>query len=567
MGLTDLPSDTLDFFQRNLENGTSPDWKSGLKAPTSTGGSRVPRRTNSEGTVLVHLKKKYSTGLNPDYHSKRTAAIAAVTQPKPATTADSNSDSSNKTRSRKVSPAAVTENRFGYSKPSSSAPSPTAESSKPSEVGGTRKDNNTNTASTSPATARKASEQSSMLKKRTPKSSIPTPSSVGNSQPDGVATPPRRLMHTSSAGSIRPQAPGIPVPIAKTSSSGVALGKPPINHDPSTSYYHRRTGSGGGMGKSEPMTNGVQPSSSSSALQGQVGAAPRSNSSGVSGHSHSPAVSTTANTSTPPVHNSIDSLKLASVNMRSLTKSIEKKSLHERKNSDTGIPKSADRRMSHERKASDSEKPSFIPTPQTAGVSSNGGRSKIPITRSSTDGGAANNSSTQVVYNRKSSFKVINVSSSSHRIMHTSQDGGTPKRLNSINRGSRPISVVPGVSTSAPLLLPPRPPHSNSSSKIQHPRSRGARDGRFLRLRNKATFVLPLLPPPPPPHPLRVRMRTTRLHRLGMIHLRSTLLKALLSKTPQTNRERRREEMVFTIACHLRLRWRQERKKTQFTRP
>lgn len=418
MGLTDLPSDTLDFFQRNLENESSPgsDWKSGLKKPSSR-----PSRTNSEGTSLVHLKKKYSTGLNPDYHSKRNAVIAAVTL-KSDSTGDSKNPSAQKLQNRKLSPAGDLRTRFGYTRASTnSAPAPkvstsTAESSKPSEEVINTK---------SSASATKEAEQQSMLKRRSLRSTAVVASADGQSPPN------KKLVHTSSAGFLRqPKS----TPLAKTSSSGNVLNRAgPANHDSrghsSSNSPAKRTES------SAAVVNGVHRPMQTSGAQVPTSEHEHSSTSPVTTTSNTTAYSNSSNThGLANVHNSIDSVKLSGINMRSLTKSVERKT-------------------SVERKVSDSEsKPSLIPVPAQA-VSGNVSKPLVA------DDPSSNN--TQVVYSRKSSFKVLNMSSSSHRIMHTVQDGGEPKRQNSINRGVRPIPIVMGSSSSsqqnmAVSLLPTR---------------------------------------------------------------------------------------------------------------
>ena len=96
MGMVDLPHDALDFFQ-NLENGASDDWKKCLKTP-----GRGARRTSSDGIALVHLKKKYSTGLVQEQHQS-TRNIKA-----------SDIDGST-TLPRKLPPSSKQNSRFGYS--------------------------------------------------------------------------------------------------------------------------------------------------------------------------------------------------------------------------------------------------------------------------------------------------------------------------------------------------------------------------------------------------------------------------------------------------------------------
>lgn len=456
MGMSHLPDDTLDFFQRNLENegGESTDWKKGLLGPSSR-----PRRTSSDGNALVHLKKKYATGLNPDYHSKRNAAIAAVTQQAADTTTNSSENSKEKLRTRHLSPASGLKGRFGYSGPVSSRPkvnSP-AENSKQPEVDGS------SDKASPPTDSTVRVREVEMLKRRIPKpKAAASPDSVIDSNKEA---PSRRLVHTSSAGSVLKQPSAVP------QSRGQATGfESNINSSISRRY-------GSTKEPSASVVNGVHHSMPPSGIQ-----APAANV-----HSYKSPMTTSSNTSSPSSSgiSTIDSIKLSSVNMRSLTKaqvpttvlaerkvpaerkvSVEKKVSAERK-------VSLERRYSSERRMSDTEKPSGIPVPAQV--------SKTPTSAASKVGnGSGEDANTHVVFSRKSSFKVLNVSSTSHRILHTVQDGGAPKRQNSITRGVRPISILTSggsgqqdtsTTTKPPLLTrqtqesPKQPPPPRSSGQ------------------------------------------------------------------------------------------------------
>lgn len=442
LGITDLPSDTLDFFQRNLENGggSSSEWKRSLMGPSTR-----PRRTSSDGNALVHLKKKYATGLNPDYHSKRNAAIAAVTQ-KSATTVESNvsaeSESSKdgqKLRTRRLSPASGLKGRFGYSGPVGSPGSVAEGSGKPEA----------NSSSKASSSSEPPAKEVSMLKRRSLKAKAVL-SSRDDVEVEKKGEPPstsRKLVHTSSAGSVlkQPQSRG------QSSSSS----------NDSSSISRRLFGS-----MKEPcatIVNGVHSSMPASSIQAPTASVP----------SHRSTMTTTSNTgitsSTAQGISSIDSIKLSSVNMRSLTKATPERNVPtERKISteqkvSTERKLSFERRYSSEKRMSDTEKPSFIPVPAQASGSSKSSGS----TTTAEGNGEGNN--THVVFSKKSSFKVLNVSSSSHRITHTVQDGGAPKRQNSISRGARPVSV-----------LSRQVPEGNSTLKLEKraPSSSLSRSGR-----------------------------------------------------------------------------------------
>lgn len=412
MGMSDLPPDTLDFFQRNLENGSSSEWKRSLKVPSSS----RPRRTSSDGTALVHLKKKYSTGLNPDYHSKRNTAIAVLNSKSADSNGVDNNSTSQELSTKKVHPSAGgLGSRFGYTGKTSSNPikvsAPVNDNKRPSQ------EEAASTATTETSTHSQASpKEKSMFKRRTSKSSA-TESPADPIPSGGSNVTARRLMHASSAGSIRPPAPMGSIAADKDGGRGSS------NHE-----SRHRFGPNSAARKPESsaaVVNGVHPPMQTSGAQ-ELGS---------NLHTHSSPKTTSANTTTSSsicsgdthssVHNSINSLKLSGVNMRSLTKTTESR-------------KTSDRRNSSERKTLDSDnKPSFIPIPAPVGRVS-----KIPVAKPEDATG-----NTQVLYSRKSSFKVVNVSSSSHRIMHTVQDGGVPKRYNSV-KGPRPLSLVTGSSSS-----------------------------------------------------------------------------------------------------------------------
>ena len=412
MGIED-ESIGLDFFEKNLENDS--DWKSSLKGPSTR-----PRRTISDGHSLLHLKKKYSTGIDTE---KRNAAIAAVTKVSDGDIAAENSGNGPaKLRTKRLSPASGLGVRFGYTGlPAGTKGNSTTTSTEPEE----------DITMASPA-------KETELKRRPHRSSVavsPADTSASNSAPA------RRLIHTSSAGAIR-----------QSESRGQAL------HESNISRKH--LGSTRATECSAIVVNGVNSPMPQDGVQ-----QPTANH-----HSYKSSVATAANTTSSPsssngpqsIHNSIDSKKLSSVNMRSLTKSsgnerkisAERKISTERNNIST---ERSERKKSVERKLSDSEgKASFIPVPkQIAALSKTSSASKASET---------SDSNTQVLYSRKSSFKVVNVSSSSHRIMHTVQDGGSPKRQNSINRGPRPVSVVAGVSSLQSTGLKMQPPASENHS-------------------------------------------------------------------------------------------------------
>ncbi len=465
IGLSDVPPDSLDFFQKNLENGSSSDeWKRALKPPTNYNKAR---RTSSDGTTLVHLKKKYSTGLNPDYHSKRTSAIAAVTaqSQKPEASSSSSSGKGNtsptKLRSRRLSPAGLLGSRFGFTGSTKVGSSADSSSKKPP------------LAAEKSTTASKEADQPSMLKRRAQqRSSVHSPpSSEGRS-----SSPVKRLVHTSSAGSIRQ-----PAPVAPPPNSGSATLSKVESSNCESGASRRPHGSSKRAECSANALNGVHPpvASSMTAAPSAGGAVqPASRTAASNLHSHSSTETTAPNTTTTStssrnnthpagttattatttfIHNSIDISKHSNINMRSLTKSTERKTSTERKLSDG--------------------KPSFIPTPSTSSSrasAAGSNKGSVPSTESITTSGSMSN--TQVLYNRKSSFKVVNVSSSSHRIMHTVQDGGAPKRHNSINRGSvnrgsvnrtsRPISLV---ATQQQQVLANKPlPTSSSRGQEGH---------------------------------------------------------------------------------------------------
>lgn len=409
MGMPDLPPDTLDFFQRNLENGSSSEWKRSLKVPSSS----RPRRTSSDGTALVHLKKKYSTGLNPDYHSKRNTAIAVLNSKSADGNGVDNNSTSQELSTKKVHPSAGgLGSRFGYTGKTSSnsikVSAPVNDNKRPSQ------EEAASTATTETSTHSQA--EKSMFKRRTSKSSA-TESPADPIPSGGSNVTARRLMHTSSAGSIRPPAPMGSIAADKDGGRGSSNHESRHRFGPNSAA--RRPES------SAAVVNGVHPPMQTSGAQ-ELGS---------NLHTHSSPKTTSANTTTSSsicsgdthssVHNSINSLKLSGVNMRSLTKTTESR-------------KTSDRRNSSERKPLDSDnKPSFIPIPAPVGRVS-----KIPVAKPEDATG-----NTQVLYSRKSSFKVVNVSSSSHRIMHTVQDGGVPKRYNSV-KGPRPLSLVTGSSSS-----------------------------------------------------------------------------------------------------------------------
>lgn len=409
MGISELPDGTLDFFQRNLENGGgSSDWKRSLMGPSPN----RPRRTSSDGNALVHLKKKYATGLNPDYHSQRNAAIAAVTQVQKT----DSTESKEKLRTRKLAPAS---GRFGYSGPVSSRSkgnSPAESCSKqPEEVSSTA-------SSTIDSTVREVI----MLKRRSLRSKAAVdidPPACSKSK----EVPSRKLVHTSSAGSI-----------PKQPSATQSMGQASTGYESSIS--RRLFGSTKAPESSASIVNGVHPASSIQVPTPNV-------------HSYKSPITTNANTvptSTSGGISSIDSIKLSSVNMRSLTKATPERKISTERKVSTERRVSLERQFSSERRISDTEKPSGIPVP--AQVSKSSGVGKVVE-------GSGEGNNTQVVFSRKSSFKVLNVSSSSHRILHTVQDGGAPKRQNSINRGARPVSILAGnsaqqnVSTTKPPLL------------------------------------------------------------------------------------------------------------------
>ena len=379
MGMSDLPPDTLDFFQNN---GSSFDWKKSLKIPESQ--STRPRRTSSDGRTLVHLRKKFSTGLTRT-PNRQLSYNAQVDSPPTAAPDSSNNDtrSANKvskassvvTSGRKISPAGALGSHFGYTGGGHPVSVHKAASRGASSSHYTDKDSGS-----------KVTEES---KRRINRSTIAVPVSVEN--PGSHSN--RKLTHTSSAGLL-----------GQTRSMATERRGPP-DHDnqgfgsSSTAKYSK---------SNPPVFNGVHNPVHSKGVQA-ASSTP---------HSYYSSKTTPLNATNSSktnhngsfIHSSIDGSKLSAVNMRSLTKSK--------------IP---------ERRISDTEGKSSLPT-KTVLV-----RSKTPPKQE--DG----NSKTQVLYSRKSSFKVVNVSNSSHRILHTVKDGGAPKRHNSIDRGPRPVSSIPGL--------------------------------------------------------------------------------------------------------------------------
>jgi hypothetical protein len=420
LGMTELPKDTLDFFQRNLENGggDSDDWKRSLMGPSSN----RPRRTSSDGNALVHLKKKYATGLNPDYHSKRNAAIAAVTTHK--TAASDTENSKEKLRTRRLSPTGGFKGRFGYSGPVSSRPKGTESDKQPAESQEPAADEVVigNTASLSTTDPSTTIREVSMLKRRTLKPKTASSPASGDTSVDPKQ--PLRLAHTTSAGSVLKQ--------------------------PSSALSRGRQGSTKASEPNASTVNGVYPSVPTGSNQAPLSNTQAPATTNMRSYKH--PVATNMNTRIPSsssnIMSGIDSIKLSSVNMRSLTKAPERKTSTERKVS-TESKISTERRYSSEKRMSDTEKPSGIPIPAQVPKST-------PPSKVVDESGDGNN--TQVVFSRKSSFKVLNVSSSSHRILHTVQDGGAPKRQNSINRGVRPVSILSG-SSSQPSNNMTRPLH------------------------------------------------------------------------------------------------------------
>ena len=456
MGMEGIQDDALDYFQKN-PNGPSSDWKKSLKVPSTSVNSIRPRRTSSDGTTLVHLKKKYSTGLKIESKANgrtEAAPVIGTTSCIPAP-----SESRNKKISNTAGPPRT---HFGYLGAASS-----------------KNSNNSASSTTSASTNYKSSEASTGAEKL-------THSTESSKKAEQVM--PKRKAHRPA-----PVAPGA-TQNAKNSissdswksnsssshegESGVAAtdAKPkrplsPTGYEPSNSS-NMRILSSSATAKQPPENSMAEVSGVHSSIQsGDVRLI----------HSHTTPNITIVDSSssgktgmTTSVHGGIfDSSKLSGMKMRSLTKSNDKR-MPQRKLSDSDNShkprKLSDSDNSHKprklsdsdngykprklsdsdngykprklsdsdngykpRKLSDSDnKPSSIPVPATSG-------SKVSANSSESKDNIANLPRNPV---RNSSLKVINVSSCS-RIVHMAQDGGPPKRHNS----TRPMSLMAGSSS------------------------------------------------------------------------------------------------------------------------
>ncbi len=436
MGMEDSP-DSLDFFQKNAENGSSSEWKKCLKSPST----RVARRVSSDGTALVHLRKKYSTGLVTDQGQTTRSIKASDIEVSPV-----------HGRSRKFSPSLKQKSRFGY----------VSSTAKVADAAAVSKDSSDSKPATcySPEEPSKAKNMFKVKKGHGKASSVAAPV-VGSHSIKGVGA--SKLPTSVSAGNISAVRPfgksasngAIPTrngdysPTTATTNSDDS--KPSNNNSGFTSAAKRdqsnRSPSSCGSQSSIPRP-GSMPTHNRSGSHGS--AVPFAASSYKKEVTGVPMTTMDANKkarSISVIHNGIDTNKLSGVNMRSLTRTrgVDEISTPERKVSDS----STDKRQS------------FIPTPAQqgagggasagGGVSAAGGKT---ITSRNTSNGtnvtssegssgptvpvrSSSGSNTQVLYSRKPSFKLIPMSSTSHRIMHTVQDGGAPKRLTS--RASQPV--------------------------------------------------------------------------------------------------------------------------------
>ena len=420
MGMEDSP-DTLDFFQKNAENGDSSEWKKCLKSPST----RVARRTSSDGTTLVHLKKKYSTGLVSDQDQPTRSIKASDIEVSPSN------------RSRKFSPSQKQKNRFGYSSSTAKVADATTISKCSSE--------------TKPVASGYNSEEGKAkgmfkVKKKGAAAVVGSHSIRGigaSKRPTSVIggrSPRVRPFGKSASNGSIPTRSGSNLPLSSkhqiSSPTSSAVVKP----------NHNDAALGNGPQSSIPRP-GTQPTHSRSSSHGSA-ALLAANS---AAQTHKEAETGKKTRTISLAHSSIDTTKLSSINMRSLTRTkfADDAKTPERKISDSGTT---------ERKISDNgteKKHSFIPLlSQAAAAAPSKPTSNDATTATSpteTAGGLPkSNSTTQVLYSRKPSFKLIPMATSSRRIMHTVQDGGIPKRHNTISSKS------------------PQPPQSTTGPMTQH---------------------------------------------------------------------------------------------------
>ncbi len=426
MGMDDIQRDALDFFQRNPENGSSSDWKKSLKAPSS----RL-RRTDSSGTTLINLKKKYSTG-------QLEAAAARSKAKNSIDNSDLNGQQEPPKGKVSPGPAAGVESRFGFA---GTAKQRTVVNSSGGSSGG-----GGGQPQTSPEERDSSSLSQNMIKRR------PLQYNSTEAPEKNKASSGRKITHSSSAGHVvKYNGVGGNVIRGKGNSniqlsSGSLAKQPQPNPPTEVNGSHTPTTSGG----AGDATHGRHKRSNShnSSVTTIANTSDSVNSSEISNNNRGGVERVAAaggggggGGSYGGVHNSIDRSKLAGLKMRSFTKS--------------SIAKENNNHLQRKLSAGGDDKSSQA-------VSGGGG-----------DGGKEEN--TQVVYSRKSSFKVINVSSSSHRILHTVQDGGAPKRHNSVERGSRTIDAPPSSS-----LRKPTPIRAASEKVIGHIPKLESHQGRHI---------------------------------------------------------------------------------------
>ena len=445
MGMDDS-SDTLDFFQKNAENGSSSEWKKSLKGPTA----RVTRRTSSDGTALVHLRKKYSTGLVSGQDQSTRNIKASDIEVSPPTG-----------RLRKLSPAQKQQkSRFGYS----------GSTAKVADASGIGKGSSESKAVTSGYNMEETTKGKGVfkVKKSLVKSSTVAAPMVGRHSIK--ATNSSKLPTSVNASSVTTVRP-----FGKSASNGSVPTRngtdlPSSSSSSSSSNRHQISLPTASSTESKPDQNGALPTRPSSIPQpGSLPTHSRTGSHGSflvmanSASVHKEPVPDTSGKkarSVSVVHSSIDATKLNSINMRSLTRA----KLADGK-------KSPEKMVSAESANVNKKQPSsFIPTPSASNSAATSGVGVLPSKGSITAGSSSSpvpteqsgvtaatsksigggGGSTQVLYTRKPSFKVIPMSTSSHRIMHTVQDGGAPKRLTSRN--------------SQPALSPVAPPSGHHNN-------------------------------------------------------------------------------------------------------
>ena len=487
MGLADLNPDALDFFQ-NPANGASSDWKKKLKIPSVRG---VARRTSSGGTALLHLKKKYSTGLVQEQKAARNIKASDLDKSGTLPAGIPKRDSSTKQKSipslkqktlpllkpkspsssktlptckQKTLPTSKQKTlptckqktlpsskqklhtsvkqkvpspkqgatlplkqkaRFGYSsfKAAKTADS-TTKKDPPADMKKVAKGVDSSTMKDLPADVKKAvMVVDSATLKDSPadvKPSTPAPGKL----PCKESAAPIVWRHSTSitSGSISSPNSGCAHKVGamnKTVSTGIMhLGNNPLrnNSQPASNNLHVPT-------NEDPANPPVGDVESFKPRTGPKLTHTRT-------HSHGSileadySVSTKKSCSRYSVHGSIDT-DTGNVDRPSLTRGCS---------ADTPEIKICDT-------AATENKFSFIPA-QATPVSHVGSRSPDEVVGCQGKGDRSSGSNTQIVYSRKSSFKVIPVLRTNHSIVHAVHDGGEPKLLKSASKKPRPLSML-----------------------------------------------------------------------------------------------------------------------------